>query len=108
MAELHELVDQGKVATWPALGLDPRVAVGTPEEIAANPASYTGHYLRHEADAQREGADLPYPPELLLDHEFVELFNRHGGRCGETHSKQSRQRHCQLHCTRHVWQFNNS
>jgi excinuclease ABC subunit A len=22
------------------------VAVGTPEEIAANPASYTGHYLR--------------------------------------------------------------
>jgi excinuclease ABC subunit A len=63
---LHELVDQGntvvviehnleviKTADW-IVDLGPEggdaggyvVAVGTPEEIAANPASYTGHYLR--------------------------------------------------------------
>ena len=63
---LHELVDQGntviviehnleviKTADW-IVDLGPEggdegghvVAVGTPEEIAANLASYTGHYLR--------------------------------------------------------------
>jgi excinuclease ABC subunit A len=63
---LHELVDQGntvvviehnleviKTADW-IVDLGPEggdagghvVAVGTPEEIAANPASYTGHYLK--------------------------------------------------------------
>ena len=36
-------------------GLDPRVAVGTPEEIAANPASYTGQYLKQAFD-RRLGA----------------------------------------------------
>ena len=63
---LHELADQGntvvviehnleviKTADW-IVDLGPEggdaggevVAVGTPEEIAANPASYTGHYLK--------------------------------------------------------------
>ena len=63
---LHELVDQGntvvviehnleviKTADW-IVDLGPEggdagghvVAIGTPEEIAANKASYTGHYLR--------------------------------------------------------------
>jgi excinuclease ABC subunit A len=63
---LHELVDQGntvvviehnleviKTADW-IVDLGPEggdagghvVAVGAPEEIAANPASYTGHYLK--------------------------------------------------------------
>jgi excinuclease ABC subunit A len=63
---LHELVDQGntvvviehnleviKTADW-IVDMGPEggdaggevVAVGTPEEIAANPASYTGHYLK--------------------------------------------------------------
>jgi excinuclease ABC subunit A len=28
------------------------VAVGTPEEIAANPASYTGHYLKQVLERQ--------------------------------------------------------
>ncbi len=63
---LHELVDQGntvvviehnleviKTADW-IVDLGPEggdagghvVAIGTPEEIAANPASYTGHYLK--------------------------------------------------------------
>jgi excinuclease ABC subunit A len=63
---LHELVDQGnsvvviehnleviKTADW-IIDLGPEggdsggyvVAIGTPEEIAANPASYTGHYLK--------------------------------------------------------------
>jgi len=84
----HQLVDQGntvvviehnleviKTADWivdlgpeggdagghkPALGLDPRVAVGTPEEmrpalgldprVAANPQSYTGQYLKQMFD----------------------------------------------------------
>ena len=63
---LHELVDQGntvvviehnleviKTADW-IVDLGPEggdagghvVAIGTPEDIAANPASYTGHYLK--------------------------------------------------------------
>ena len=63
---LHELVDQGntvaviehnleviKTADW-VIDLGPEggggggtvVAQGTPEEIAANPASHTGHYLK--------------------------------------------------------------
>ena len=63
---LHELVDQGntvvviehnleviKTADW-VLDLGPEggdaggeiVGVGTPEEIAANPRSYTGQFLR--------------------------------------------------------------
>jgi excinuclease ABC subunit A len=63
---LHELVDQGntvvviehnleviKTADW-IVDLGPEggdeggyvVAIGTPEEIAANPASYTGQYLK--------------------------------------------------------------
>jgi excinuclease ABC subunit A len=29
------------------------VAVGTPEEIAANPKSYTGHYLKQVFDGRR-------------------------------------------------------
>ena len=31
------------------------VAVGTPEEIAANPASYTGQYLKQVFDRRRSG-----------------------------------------------------
>jgi excinuclease ABC subunit A len=67
---LHELVDQGntvvviehnleviKTADW-IVDLGPEggdaggyvVAVGTPEEIAAAPESYTGHYLRQVLD----------------------------------------------------------
>ena len=68
---LHELVDQGntvvviehnleviKTADW-IIDLGPEggdgggeiVAVGTPEEIAANAASYTGHYLKQVLNA---------------------------------------------------------
>jgi excinuclease ABC subunit A len=70
---LHELVDQGntviviehnleviKTADW-IVDLGPEggdaggqvVAVGTPEEIAANPQSYTGQYLRQVFDRRR-------------------------------------------------------
>ncbi len=73
---LHELVDQGntvvviehnleviKTADW-IVDLGPEggdaggevVAVGTPEEIAANPASYTGQYLRQVMDRRGKGA----------------------------------------------------
>jgi excinuclease ABC subunit A len=72
---LHELVDQGntviviehnleviKTADW-IVDLGPEggdaggqvVAVGTPEEIAANPASYTGQYLKQVFDRRRGG-----------------------------------------------------
>ena len=74
---LHELVDQGntvvviehnleviKTADW-IVDLGPEggdaggevVAIGTPEEIAANPASYTGHYLKQvlAAPAEQQG-----------------------------------------------------
>ena len=72
---LHELVDQGntvvviehnleviKTADW-IVDLGPEggdagghlVAVGTPEEIAANPASYTGQYLKQAFDGRRSG-----------------------------------------------------
>ena len=72
---LHELVDQGntvvviehnleviKTADW-IVDLGPEggdaggevVAIGTPEEIAANPASYTGHYLKQVL--KRRGSD---------------------------------------------------
>jgi len=71
---LHELVDQGntvvviehnleviKTADW-IVDLGPEggdagghvVAVGTPEEIAANPASYTGQYLKQVFDRRRK------------------------------------------------------
>ena len=74
---LHELVDQGntviviehnleviKTADW-IVDLGPEggdagghvVAVGTPEEIAANPASYTGQYLKLVFDRRRGGQD---------------------------------------------------
>jgi excinuclease ABC subunit A len=70
---LHELVDQGntviviehnleviKTADW-IVDLGPEggdagghvVAVGTPEEIAANPQSYTGQYLKQAFDRRR-------------------------------------------------------
>jgi excinuclease ABC subunit A len=70
---LHELVDQGntviviehnleviKTADW-IVDLGPEggdagghvVAVGTPEEIAANPQSYTGQYLKQVFDRRR-------------------------------------------------------
>jgi excinuclease ABC subunit A len=70
---LHELVDQGntviviehnleviKTADW-IVDLGPEggdagghvVAVGTPEEIAANQASYTGQYLRQVFERRR-------------------------------------------------------
>ena len=73
---LHELVDQGntvvviehnleviKTADW-IVDLGPEggdaggevVAVGTPEEIAANPASYTGRYLKQVMDRRGKGA----------------------------------------------------
>jgi excinuclease ABC subunit A len=72
---LHELVDQGnsvvviehnleviKTADW-IVDLGPEggdqggyvVAVGTPEEIAANPQSYTGHYLRQVLERRPSG-----------------------------------------------------
>ena len=72
---LHELVDQGntviviehnleviKTADW-IVDLGPEggdaggnvVAVGTPEEIAANQASYTGQYLKQVFDRRRTG-----------------------------------------------------
>jgi len=72
---LHELVDQGntviviehnleviKTADW-IVDLGPEggdagghvVAVGTPEEIAANQASYTGQYLKKVFDRRRSG-----------------------------------------------------
>ena len=72
---LHELVDQGntvvviehnleviKTADW-IVDLGPEggdagghvVAVGTPEEIAATPQSYTGHYLKQVFDRRRGG-----------------------------------------------------
>ena len=72
---LHELVDQGntviviehnleviKTADW-IVDLGPEggdagghvVAVGTPEEIAANPQSYTGQYLRQVMERRRSG-----------------------------------------------------
>jgi excinuclease ABC subunit A len=72
---LHELVDQGntvvviehnleviKTADW-IVDLGPEggdagghvVAVGTPEEIAATPQSYTGHYLKRVFDRRRGG-----------------------------------------------------
>jgi excinuclease ABC subunit A len=73
---LHELVDQGntvvviehnleviKTADW-IVDLGPEggdaggevVAIGTPEEIAANPASYTGRYLKQVMDRRGKGA----------------------------------------------------
>jgi excinuclease ABC subunit A len=73
---LHELVDQGntvvviehnleviKTADW-IVDLGPEggdaggevVAIGTPEEIAANPASYTGQYLKQVMDRRRKAA----------------------------------------------------
>jgi excinuclease ABC subunit A len=72
---LHELVDQGntviviehnleviKTADW-IVDLGPEggdagghvVAIGTPEDIAANPASYTGQYLKQVFDRRRSG-----------------------------------------------------
>ena len=72
---LHELVDQGntviviehnleviKTADW-IVDLGPEggdaggnvVAIGTPEEIAANAQSYTGQYLRQVIDRRRSG-----------------------------------------------------
>ena len=72
---LHELVDQGntviviehhleviKTADW-IVDLGPEggdagghvVAVGTPEEIAATPQSYTGRYLKQTLDRRRSG-----------------------------------------------------
>jgi excinuclease ABC subunit A len=71
---LHELVDQGntvvviehnleviKTADW-IVDLGPEggdagghvVAVGTPEELAANPKSYTGQYLKQVFDRRRK------------------------------------------------------
>jgi excinuclease ABC subunit A len=38
------------------------VAVGTPEEIAANPASYTGHYLK-QVLKRRGGAKARREPQ---------------------------------------------
>ena len=73
---LHELVDQGntviviehnleviKTADW-IVDLGPEggdaggnvVAIGTPEEIAATPQSYTGQYLRQVMDRRRGAA----------------------------------------------------
>jgi excinuclease ABC subunit A len=73
---LHELVDQGntvvviehnleviKTADW-IVDLGPEggdsggevVAVGTPEEIAASPRSYTGQYLKQVIDRRSKGA----------------------------------------------------
>ena len=37
------------------------VAIGTPEEIAANPASYTGQYLRQVFDRRRSGKAAKRP-----------------------------------------------
>jgi excinuclease ABC subunit A len=72
---LHELVDQGntvvviehnleviKTADW-IVDLGPEggdagghvVAIGTPEEVAASPQSYTGQYLRQLLDRRRTG-----------------------------------------------------
>ena len=72
---LHELVDQGntviviehnleviKTADW-IVDLGPEggdaggnvVAIGAPEEIAANPQSYTGQYLKRVMDRRRSG-----------------------------------------------------
>ena len=72
---LHELVDQGntvvviehnleviKTADW-IVDLGPEggdagghvVAIGTPEEIAANRASYTGHYLKQVLERRPSG-----------------------------------------------------
>ncbi|MGB6389430.1 MAG: excinuclease ABC subunit UvrA [Methyloceanibacter sp.] len=72
---LHELVDQGnsvvviehnleviKTADW-IVDLGPEggdagghvVAIGTPEEIAANAKSYTGHYLKQVFERRRSG-----------------------------------------------------
>ena len=77
---LHELVDQGntviviehnleviKTADW-IVDLGPEggdaggnvVAIGTPEEIAANAQSYTGQYLRQVMD-RRRGAKAKRP-----------------------------------------------
>jgi excinuclease ABC subunit A len=79
---LHELVDQGntviviehnleviKTADW-IVDLGPEggdaggqvVAIGTPEEIAANPASYTGQYLKQVFD-RRRGAKAAKRPQ---------------------------------------------
>jgi excinuclease ABC subunit A len=79
---LHELVDQGntvvviehnleviKTADW-IVDLGPEggdaggevVAIGTPEEIAANPASYTGHYLK-QVLKRRGGAKARREPQ---------------------------------------------
>ena len=78
---LHELVDQGntvvviehnleviKTADW-IVDLGPEggdaggrvVAVGTPEDIAANPASYTGHYLKQVLERRRSKAGVSAP-----------------------------------------------
>jgi excinuclease ABC subunit A len=79
---LHELVDQGntviviehnleviKTADW-IVDLGPEggdaggnvVAIGTPEEIAANSQSYTGQYLRQVMD-RRRGAKVAKRPQ---------------------------------------------
>jgi excinuclease ABC subunit A len=79
---LHELVDQGnsvvviehnleviKTADW-IIDLGPEggdsggyvVAIGTPEEIAANPASYTGHYLKQVLE-RRPSSKTKHPAE---------------------------------------------
>jgi excinuclease ABC subunit A len=78
---LHELADQGntvvviehnleviKTADW-IVDLGPEggdagghvVAVGTPEEIAATPESYTGQYLRQVLERRRSGVKAKRP-----------------------------------------------
>jgi excinuclease ABC subunit A len=80
---LHELVDQGntvvviehnleviKTADW-IVDLGPEggdaggevVAVGTPEEIAANPRSYTGKYLKQVLGRRSAAAKRPAEPQ---------------------------------------------
>jgi len=83
---LHALADQGNsvvaiehnleaigTADW-IIDLGPEggdsggyvVAVGTPEEIAANPASYTGHYLKQVLERRpnsKAASGKPRPAE---------------------------------------------
>jgi excinuclease ABC subunit A len=81
---LHELVDQGntvvviehnldvvKTADW-ILDFGPEggdgggeiIATGTPEDVAANEASWTGRYLKHLLERQQGRAKKSRPREL--------------------------------------------
>ena len=88
---LHELVDQGnsvvviehnleviKTADW-IIDLGPEggdgggeiVVAGTPEDVAAEKRSYTGHYLRDGPEARPQGSGGVTTPDMNYSNTFI-------------------------------------